>query len=67
LDAAPTRISRQNLPVSVLLALLIPSAVAGLLAVVIAVTVHEVAELLAVGNGVRAARALSMQAVPAPA
>ena len=52
-----TRISRQNLVFSVLLlAVLIPSAVAGLLTVVIAVTVHEVAELLAVGNGVRAAR-----------
>ena len=52
-----TRISRQNLFFSVLLlAVLIPSAVAGLLTVVVAVTVHEVAELLAVGNGVRAAR-----------
>ncbi|MGH2946918.1 MAG: heavy metal translocating P-type ATPase [Solirubrobacteraceae bacterium] len=52
-----TRISRQNLLFSVLLlALLIPSAVVGLLTVVIAVTVHEVAELLAVGNGVRAAQ-----------
>ena len=52
-----TRISRQNLIFSVLLlALLIPSAVVGLLTVVIAVTVHEVAELLAVGNGVRAAQ-----------
>ena len=52
-----TRISRQNLVFSVLLlAVLIPSAVVGLLTVVIAVTAHEVAELLAVGNGVRAAR-----------
>ena len=52
-----TRISRQNLVFSVLLlALLIPSAVVGLLTVVVAVAVHEIAELLAVGNGVRAAR-----------
>ena len=52
-----TRISGQNLVFSVLLlALLIPSAVVGLLTVVIAVAVHEVAELLAVGNGVRAAQ-----------
>ncbi len=52
-----TRISRQNLLFSiVLLAVLIPSAVVGLLTVVVAVAVHEVAELLAVGNGVRAAR-----------
>ena len=52
-----TRISRQNLLFSVvLLAVLIPSAVAGVLTVVVAVAVHEVAELLAVGNGVRAAK-----------
>ena len=52
-----TRISRQNLVFSVvLLAVLIPSAVIGLLTVVIAVAFHEAAELLAVGNGVRAAR-----------
>jgi len=52
-----TRISRQNLVFSViLLAVLIPSAVVGLLSVVIAVAVHEIAELLAVSNGVRAAR-----------
>ena len=52
-----TRISRQNLIFSVLLlALLIPSAVIGLLTVVVAVAVHEVSELLAVGNGVRAAQ-----------
>ncbi|KAA0273624.1 MAG: cation-translocating P-type ATPase [Acidobacteria bacterium] len=50
-------ISRQNLLFSiVLLAVLIPSAVIGLLTVVVAVAVHEVSELLAVGNGVRAAR-----------
>ncbi|OJU85109.1 MAG: ATPase [Solirubrobacterales bacterium 70-9] len=52
-----TRISRQNLLFSVvLLTLLIPSAVVGLLTVVVAVAIHEAAELLAVGNGVRAAR-----------
>ena len=52
-----SRISRQNLLFSVvLLAVLIPSAVIGLLTVVVAVAVHEVSELLAVGNGVRAAR-----------
>ena len=52
-----TRISRQNLLFSVvLLAVLIPSAVVGLLTVVVAVAVHEVSELLAVGNGVRAAQ-----------
>lgn len=51
------RISRQNLIFSILLlAFLIPSAVIGLLTVVVAVVVHEVSELLAVGNGVRAAR-----------
>ncbi|SEH10453.1 heavy metal translocating P-type ATPase [Thermoleophilum album] len=52
-----SRISRQNLLFSiVLLAVLIPSAVIGLLTVVVAVAVHEVSELLAVGNGVRAAQ-----------
>jgi heavy metal translocating P-type ATPase len=52
-----TAISRQNLLLSiVLLAVLIPGAVAGLLTVVVAVAVHEVAELLAVGNGIRAAK-----------
>ena len=61
-----SRISRQNLLFSVvLLAVLIPSAVAGLLTVVAAVIVHEVSELLAVGNGVRAAR--QPKAFPAPA
>jgi len=63
-----TRISRQNLIFSVLLlALLIPSAVVGLLTVVVAVTVHEAAELLAVGNGVRAARRPGTHAAPAQA
>ncbi|WP_217914788.1 heavy metal translocating P-type ATPase [Miltoncostaea marina] len=51
------RISRQNLVFSIaLLTLLIPSAVVGLLTVVVAVLVHEVSELLAVANGLRAAR-----------
>ncbi len=51
-------ISRQNLAFSlVLLAVLIPGAAAGLFTIAIAVTVHEVAELLAVANGLRAARA----------
>ncbi|MHB8959770.1 MAG: heavy metal translocating P-type ATPase, partial [Candidatus Limnocylindrales bacterium] len=51
-------VSRQNLAFSlVLLAVLIPGAAAGMFSIAIAVTVHEVAELLAVGNGLRAARA----------
>lgn len=50
-------ISKQNLIFSIiLLTVLIPSAVAGLLTVVAAVLIHEVSELLAVANGVRAAR-----------
>ena len=52
------RISRQNLIFSIaLLTLLIPSAVIGFLTVVVAVLVHEVSELLAVANGLRAAQA----------
>jgi Cd2+/Zn2+-exporting ATPase len=52
------RISRQNLVFSIaLLAFLIPSALVGALTVVAAVLVHEISELLAVANGVRAARA----------
>jgi Cd2+/Zn2+-exporting ATPase len=59
------RISRQNLIFSIaLLAVLIPSAVVGLLTVVGAVLVHEVSELLAVGNGLRAAK---REPVPAAA
>ncbi len=51
-------ISRQNIAFSLLiLAALIPSALLGVLGVALAVTVHEVTELLAVGNGLRAARA----------
>ncbi|MGE3138000.1 MAG: heavy metal translocating P-type ATPase [Thermoleophilia bacterium] len=61
------RISRQNLIFSIaLLTLLIPSAVLGLLTVVVAVLVHEVSELLAVANGLRAARAPGPVATPAP-
>ncbi|MHB8893466.1 MAG: heavy metal translocating P-type ATPase, partial [Candidatus Limnocylindrales bacterium] len=51
-------VSRQNLAFSlVILAVLIPGAAAGMFTIAIAVTVHEVAELLAVANGLRAARA----------
>ena len=50
-------ISLQNIVFSILLlAVLIPSALIGFLTVAIAVTVHEVAELIAVGNGLRVAR-----------
>jgi Cd2+/Zn2+-exporting ATPase len=62
------RISRQNLVFSIaLLTLLIPSALVGALTVVAAVLVHEVSELLAVANGVRAARvpAGDLEAQPA--
>lgn len=48
-------IMRQNIVFSILLlALLIPSAVAGILTIATAVIVHEGAELLAVANGLRA-------------
>ena len=48
-------ISRQNIVFSLLLlAVLIPTAVAGLLTVAVAVTAHEVAEIIAVMNGLRA-------------
>lgn len=51
-------ISRQNVAFSlVLLAVLIPGAALGFFTIAIAVTVHEVAELIAVANGLRAARA----------
>lgn len=50
------RISLQNIVFSILLlVVLIPSALNGILSVAIAVTVHEVAELIAVGNGLRVA------------
>jgi Cd2+/Zn2+-exporting ATPase len=62
------RISRQNLVFSIaLLAFLIPSALAGALTVVAAVLVHEVAELLAVANGVRAARVPTAEPEAQPA
>ena len=51
-------ISRQNVAFSLaLLAVLIPGAAAGLFTIALAVTVHEVAELIAVANGLRVARA----------
>ena len=51
-------VSRQNVAFSLaVLAVLIPGAAAGLVTIAIAVTVHEVAELLAVANGLRAVRA----------
>jgi Cd2+/Zn2+-exporting ATPase len=62
------RISRQNLVFSIaLLAFLIPSALVGALTVVTAVLVHEISELLAVANGVRAARAPERELAPQPA
>ena len=49
------QISRQNIIFSIaLLGVLVPSAAAGLLTVAIAVTAHEVAEIIAVLNGLRA-------------
>ena len=51
------RISRQYRISSIaLLAVLTPSAVVGVLTVAIAVLLHKISELLAVGNGVRASR-----------
>lgn len=48
-------ISRQNIVFSIaLLAVLVPSAVVGLINVAIAVVAHEVAEIIAVANGLRA-------------
>lgn len=50
-------ISLQNIVFSILLlVVLIPSALLGFLTVAIAVTLHEVAELIAVGNGLRVAQ-----------
>ncbi|BAS29196.1 heavy metal translocating P-type ATPase [Limnochorda pilosa] len=52
------RISLQNLAFSILiLVVLVPSAVLGALGIAAAVVAHEVSELLAVANGLRAARA----------
>jgi len=49
------RISRQNIAFSILLlAVLVPSAVMGAINVAVAVTAHEVAEIIAVLNGLRA-------------
>ena len=50
-----------------ILAVLIPSALVGALTVVAAVLVHEVSELLAVANGVRAARVPAGEVEPQPA
>jgi len=51
------RISLQNIVFSIaILVVMIPLAVGGLIGVALAVAVHEVAELLAVANGLRAAR-----------
>jgi len=51
------RISAQNIVFSLLiLAVLIPSALTGIMSVAIAVFVHETSELLAVANGLRVAR-----------
>lgn len=50
-------ISLQNIVFSILLlVVLIPSALTGFLTVAIAVAIHEVAELIAVGNGLRVAQ-----------
>ncbi|NLG69341.1 MAG: cation-transporting P-type ATPase, partial [Firmicutes bacterium] len=51
------RIAWQNIVFSVLLLLvLVPSALLGVIGVASAVVAHEVSELLAVANGLRAAR-----------
>ena len=51
------RVSKQNIVFSILiLAVLIPLAVGGLISVAVAVLAHETSELLAVANGLRAAR-----------
>jgi Zn2+/Cd2+-exporting ATPase len=56
LGQAAQGISRQNIIFSMLLlAVLIPSALIGALTITIAVLVHEVGELLAIGNGLRVA------------
>ena len=49
------RISRQNIIFAiVVLTILIPSAVAGIIGITLAVIIHETSELLAVANGLRA-------------
>lgn len=51
------RVSRQNITISLaVLAAMIPLALVGLIGVAMTVAVHEAAELLAVGNGLRASR-----------
>lgn len=55
------RISRQNIVFSlILLAILIPSALLGVLSVAAAVFIHEVSELLAVANGLRVRRPMQL-------
>ncbi|HCM41726.1 MAG TPA: heavy metal translocating P-type ATPase [Candidatus Omnitrophica bacterium] len=52
------KVSLQNITFSlVLLAILIPSALAGIMTVAVAVFIHETSELLAVANGLRLTRA----------
>lgn len=52
------RVSVQNIVFSLaILVVLIPLAVVGVLGIAVAVVVHEVSELLAVANGLRAGRA----------
>lgn len=54
---AARRISRRNIALSIaVLTAMIPMAVLGVINVATAVIVHEVAELLAVANGLRAGR-----------
>ncbi len=69
------RIMKQNLALSALILIaLIPLAAAGILGLAAVVAIHEFAELLVIGNGVRAARRSAFQrrtpppsqAVPAP-
>ena len=61
-------ISRQNIIFSLLvLAVLVPSAVLGLLGIAMAVVAHEVSELLAVANGLRAASDSESFTTPASA
>lgn len=56
LGQAAQGISKQNIVFSMLLlAVLIPSALIGVLTITIAVLAHEVGELLAIGNGLRVA------------
>lgn len=55
LGAKARRVSAQNIVFSILiLAVMIPLAVAGVIGVAVTVLVHEASELLAVANGLRA-------------